>query len=55
MPRYKILQGTFRDHDGSVKGEGDTIELSESFAADRPHELELVDVAETPAPSTDSN
>jgi hypothetical protein len=55
MPHYKILQGSFRDHDGSIKVEGDTIELSESFAAERPHEVELVDVTEIPASSTDSD
>jgi hypothetical protein len=43
MPVYKIIQGSFVDHDGKVKVEGETIELSEAFAADHAHEVVLVD------------
>ncbi len=46
MPIYKIIQGSFREHDGRVKGPGETIELSEAFAADHAHEVVLIDPAE---------
>lgn len=43
MPAYKIIQGSFVDHDGQVKGEGEIIELSEGFAADHQHEVVLAE------------
>jgi hypothetical protein len=46
MPVYKIIQGSFVDHDGKVKVEGETIELSEAFAIDHTHEVVLVEVQE---------
>jgi hypothetical protein len=46
MPIYKIIQGSFSEHDGCVKGPGETIELSEAFAADHEHEVVLIDASE---------
>ncbi|WP_310613738.1 hypothetical protein [Limnohabitans sp.] len=48
MPIYKIIQGSFVDHDGQVKGEGETIELSEEFAANRNHDVVLAESLNAP-------
>lgn len=48
MPKYAITSGTFRDHDDTIKGPGDTIELPEELASQHATRLQAV-VLETAA------
>jgi hypothetical protein len=55
MPIYKITQGRFVDFDGQIKGEGETIELSEAFAAEHTQSVSLVDTPEASKSPQKSN